>query len=374
MYNACCISLCRQDILLPFCTDERFDADTLFMIFEEDFRFTPKIDDPAWTHNGRKDTSALMLSRIFGPPPITEASSSSSSAAAAPSSQNKIPKVEPKVEPTAHPKLYSRKSRDAEDDYDVLNRAKGEEWEHPSMFLRDLVAYATLAHRAGRGDFMFMGWQPHGAGEGFGVDINKFRSGAMLTMVSKAGFLQLASEWRTNDCLKTPCHVDIALKKYWSLPANKRTCYIVPPMAGYTSHLSGTSKEFYTKERKNTWLEEFACPGTRREHDWSPGLGRQKAFYTFTAKSKAEWVCEANVDKVDFLVQWRTYDDRFVLGAAELTAGWGRWYWDYYNWRWAQMTVRQQRAGRSLRHLEKFRNFVEQWEKAGVKSYCTYGI
>ena len=41
--------LCRQDVLLEFCTDPRFDEDTLFIIFEEDFRFTPDVGDPAWT-------------------------------------------------------------------------------------------------------------------------------------------------------------------------------------------------------------------------------------------------------------------------------------------------------------------------------------
>ena len=94
--------LCRQDVLLEFCTDPRFDEDTLFIIFEEDFRFTPDVGDPAWTHNGRKDTSATILSSMFGPspPPAEEAASSSAapaeaaSSSAAPSSHNKMPRAQ----------------------------------------------------------------------------------------------------------------------------------------------------------------------------------------------------------------------------------------------------------------------------------------
>ena len=71
----------------------------------------------------------------------------------------------------------------------VQNKASRDDWKQPSMFLRDLVAYATLAHRQKRGDFMFMGWQPHGAGESESTpSVDRMRSGLMLSMVSQQGF------------------------------------------------------------------------------------------------------------------------------------------------------------------------------------------
>ena len=37
-------SHCRKDVALPWITDPRWEADTLFLVFEEDFRFTPGHD------------------------------------------------------------------------------------------------------------------------------------------------------------------------------------------------------------------------------------------------------------------------------------------------------------------------------------------
>ena len=125
----------------------------------------------------------------------------------------------------------------------VLNRASGADWEHPSIFLRDLVAYATLAHRQKRGDFMFMGWQPHGAGQSDSTkDIIRMRSGLMCSMVSLEGFLHLETQWRVAPELTAIGHVDLKLKNFWSLPVNSRVSYITPPIGGYTAHLSGCEK------------------------------------------------------------------------------------------------------------------------------------
>ena len=198
-----------QDVLIPFCTDVRFDEDTLFIIFEEDFRFAPDLGDPAWTHNKRVDTSMTMPSTSQPSPPPAEQASSSSSAAA--SSHNKIPR-EHKVEPTAHQEPSSRKMKAGVGDYKVLNKPSAADWKKPSVFLRDLVAYATLAHRQKRGDFIFCGWQPHGAGEADSCkNKNNYRSGLMLTMVSQTGFWELETQWRVHPKLTTPAHVDLCL-------------------------------------------------------------------------------------------------------------------------------------------------------------------
>ena len=364
--------LCRQDVLLELCTDPRFDEDTLFIIFEEDFRFTPDVGDPAWTHKGRTDTSATMLSSIFGPspPPADEAASSSSapaeaaSSSAAPSSPNSMPRAK-KAEPPVHPNFWNRKEKAAEGDYVVQNKASRDDWEQPSMFLRDLVAYATLAHRKKRGDFMFMGWQPHGAGDS-SKNIDRMRSGLMLSMVSQQGFLHLETQWQQAPQLSAVGHVDLKLKNFWSLPVNSQVSYIIPPIGGYTSHLSECAKEFYTKVRPSIWMEDFACPGTRRSHDWN-AKPREKWLATFTVNGLLAWVCRVDVAVPDEKVWWYSCDKRVDLGPAEPTAGWGNAAWDDSRKCWNEKTDREVRASRALRMRENFRYWTN---KPGEARYC----
>ena len=357
--------------MLEFCTDPRFDEDTLFIIFEEDFRFTPDVGDPAWTHNGRKDTSATILSSMFGPspPPAEEAASSSAapaeaaSSSAAPSSHNKMPRAK-KAEPPVHPNFWNRAERGAEGGYVVQNKASRDDWKQPSMFLRDLVAYATLAHRQSRGDFMFMGWQPHGAGDSTPTTkVDRYRSGLMLSMVSQQGFLHLETQWKRAETLTTAGHVDLKLKNFWCLPVNSKVSYITPPIGGYTAHLSGCAAEFYKKERPCIWMEDFACPGTRRSHDWN-AKSREKWLATFTSNGKPDWVCRVDVAVPDEKVYWVSFDKRVDLGPAEPTAGWGNAAWDNDRKVWNEKTERQMRAGRALRLRDKLRIWTTKPEEA----------
>jgi hypothetical protein len=360
--------------LLELCTDPRFDEDTLFIIFEEDFRFTPDVGDPAWTHKGRTDTSATTLCSIFGPspPPAAEAASSSAapaeaaSSSAAPSSPNKMPRAK-KVEQPVHPNFWNRKERAAAGGYVVQNKASRDDWKQPSMFLRDLVAYATLAHRQKRGDFMFMGWQPHGAGESTSTPtVDRMRSGLMLSMVSQQGFLHLETQWKDAPSLSAVGHVDIKLKNFWSLPVNSQVSYLTPPIGGYTAHLSGCAKEFFKKERPCIWMEDFACPGTRRSHDWA-AKPREKWLATFTSSGKTDYVCRVDVAVPDEKVWWVSCDKRASLGPAEPTAGWGNAAWDNNSKSWTEKSNRELRASRMLRMREKFRHWTTSPDEA---RYC----
>ena len=366
--------LCRQDVLIELCTDPRFDEDTLFIIFEEDFRFTPDDGDPAWTRPGRRDTSETIFSSMFGPspPPAVEAASSSAapaeaaSSSAAPLSPNKMPKAK-KWAPPVHPNFWNRAERAAEGGYVIQNKASGADWKQPSMFLRDLVAYATLAHRESRGDFMFMGWQPHGAGQGKSApSASRYRSGLMLSMVSQQGFLHLDEHWKHEPTLSSAGHVDLKLKNFWCLPVNSRVSYITPPMGGYTAHLSGCAQEFYKKERPCIWMEDFACPGTRHSHDWD-APHRRKWLATFTSKGNINWVCKVEVAVPDEEVWWYSCDKRVDRGPAEPTAGWGCAAWDSNKKCWNEKTERELRSSRSLRMREKFRHWTTNPDEA---RYC----
>ena len=249
----------------------------------------------------------------------------------------------------------------------IQNKASGADWKQPSMFLRDLVAYATLAHRHGRGDFMFMGWQPHGAGDWTPeTSENKYRSGLMLSMVSQQGFLHLETQWKRAETLTTAGHVDLKLKNFWCLPVNSKVSYITPPIGGYTAHLSGCAAEFYKKPRPCIWMEDFACPGTRHSHDWNEQR-RQKWLATFTSKGKTDWVCKVEVDVPDEKVWWYSFDKRFDRGPAEPTAVWGNCVYNRVTNRWEETTGREVRASRSLRMREKFRYWTTNPAEA---RYC----
>jgi len=344
-----------QDVLIPFCTDLRFEEDTLFIIFEEDYRFAPDLGDPAWTHKNRLDTFYTMPSSSEPSPPPAEPGSSSSSSAA-PSTHNKIPRKH-KVETTARQESSSQRVKSGDGDYKVLNKPPAADWQNPSVFLRDLVAYATLAHRQNRGHFIFCGWQPHRAGESDTCkNKNNYRSGTMLTMVSKTGFWELQTQWEVHAKLKTPGHVDQCLKGFFSDAKINWSSYITPPLGGYFTHISGC--DLAQGLRPSIWMEDFACPGTRKTHDWDDPP-RQKYLCTFTTNGKVDWVCKIDVEVPDDQVKWLTSDERRELGPAKETGGWGCIQWDPVTKEMSERSERELRGGRQLRMREKFRNFVE---------------
>jgi len=312
----------------------------LFIIFEEDYRFAPEPDDPAWTHKNRSDTSSRMPSCFKpSPPPAQSSSTSSSRAEPTASSHNKIPRWH-KVEPTAPQEFSGRKVRDQQGGYTLFHKPSAANCNQPSQFMRDLVAYATLAHRSKRGDFIWCGWQPHGCGESKGKIKSRYASGNMLTMVSKAGFWKLQASWDEHPSLRYPGHVDICLKNFFSKPTNNYSCYISPPLGGYSAHVSGC--EAKQGVREEIWKEDFACPGTRRSHDWETPP-RQKFLCSFTENGRCVFERELNVEVPDNEVRWLTKDVRAELGTAH---GGG------------ERSQREKREGRRAFMHTKFRHYV----------------
>jgi len=150
------------------------------------------------------------------------------------------------------------------------------------------------------------------------------------------------------------------------LEASKGRLFLFfPPVGGYTSHLSGTSAEFYSTDRPNVWMENFACPGTRKVHDWDPEP-RQRKLLAFTAKGKPREVCNIDVEVDDSAVQWLTYEFRkgryteptageedeelpSSSSAASASA--------------TVLTARQKRARRAGRQRDTFRVYTNDFKK-----------
>lgn len=352
----------RQDVLIPFAMDARMDPDCLFIVFEEDFRFTPETGDEAWTINGRQDTSGLIDHDLFrwnlpadkGGRHV-EASASSTAEPTAGRSEKKK---------SLHPGNWMRENLATMRGSAVQGRASREDWFVVSMFLRDLVAYAIHAHRLHRGEFQFMGWQPWGAGQA-GPHINRFGSGAMLTMFSKEGARRLEYAFQNEESMQRAGHLDIMLRKFWSEPENSRVVYITPPVGGYYTHISGCEKSLGPRPREAIWNEKFACPGTRKVHDWEKEK-RQKWWATFTVKGGCDWVGQVDIDVSDEALTWKTMDARKDRGAAEPTAGgpWSNWTWSEEQHKWLEESDRKRRAARRVRMNEKFRTWVTDEREA----------
>ena len=113
-------------------------------------------------------------------------------------------------------------------------------------------------------------------------------------------------------------------------------------------------------------MGDFACPGTRRSHDWN-AQPREKWLATFTVNGCVDWVCRVDVAVPDEKVWWYSCDKRVDLGPAEPTAGWGNAAWDDIRHCWNEKTGREVRASRTLRMREKFRYWTDRPDEA---RYC----
>ena len=120
-----------------------------------------------------------------------------------------------------------------------LKRPPGKGDERPTDYLVDLQAYATLAHRLGRGNLIWCGWNA----SHFKKRDKKKRTthpstGAQLLMVTTQGARLMLKEW-----LELPdSHMGGFIASY-SLKNQERVgcCYILRPIGGFFTHNTGCS-------------------------------------------------------------------------------------------------------------------------------------
>ena len=353
--------------MVPFALDERLEEDCLFFIFEEDFRFTPEPDDPAWKLPGRRDTSQHIANQMFGhasSPPPTRSGSASSSAAAAPQDADQLPTR--RVEPTAHPAMWDRRVKTKGFHVQTVSRPPAVDWTMTSQLLEDMVGYGILMSRMSC-QFAWLGWQPWGAGNCTpNSKPNKFGSGNMAVCMDKMAARRIEYHFNEDDQMRIPGHMDLKLKQMFCLRENLgHSCYITPPIGGYSAHLSGCAKEFMKNPRPTIWAEKFACPGTRRSHDW---LDRDKWWATFTLKGSCDWPTKkpVNIEKMtkDDLA-WKTWDRRKPPDDPEPTA------WSLQS----EKTNRKAREARMVMQRLTWRHFVDTEAEAArsMQSLVTHG-
>ena len=260
-----------------------------------------------------------------------------------------------------------------------ISRAKGgAEWSEASVFLRDLIAYFNVAAKKGR-EFVWTGWQPGGAGSN--PVVSRRSSGSMCCSMSKKMAMKLQADWAVPlEVLKQPDHCDLVLKRYFSENPDI-FCYLTPPLGGYTSHISGCAVEYFTKPRPDIWGEEWACTGTREEHDWAP-TPREKWFCTFTKKGKCQFLSKVTVQIPDEKAMWKSFDNRVPqiaspppqVEAETLSASWWQtsWWQQEQDSKWTkEESGRHKRARRQNAFRDKLRCWVENKEEATTKHIMT---
>ena len=179
-----------------------------------------------------------------------------------------------------------------------------------SIFCSDLVKIATKAHRIGKGEFVWFGYQPWGHEPrkksvtwprlGFGSQ------GIMMTKKAARSIkVFLSSGW------KRAGHIDMLLKQ-WCCDSERfsggGSCFVWPPVGSYRAHLSDCCPDqFKEDERPSCWHQDWACPGTRPLHD---PHGRPKKLMLPVDKGHQEVL--AVMDDGDFVGQklsWSTWLD-----------------------------------------------------------------
>ena len=240
-----------KDVLTPLCLDKRLPLDTLFMVFEEDFRFFPEGKDPDSADDyGERlvkvvvDIGFAALQGSESPPPQSPSPSEGKS-----SGKGGKPKPESRFHTTA-----SRGSSDLKDEVN----------EGFSSNLADLVRWATVAHRHQVGNLVWVGWCPASKPSQLG-------KGSHLIMLSKEGFVKLSEAFARDEIERG--HIDLVLKAWLRKDDTAQrvgACYVYPQMGGYHAHASGCDPKNFGEDkggRPSAWAFENPASGTRQATD-----------------------------------------------------------------------------------------------------------
>jgi hypothetical protein len=163
--------------------------------------------------------------------------------------------------------------------------------------LRDLVKYASAAHRAKVGDLIWCTWC--GTHQRPGTPSH----GTTLVMISKSGAHILNSKVKT---ITDPTHWDVWLSKFLLNKEESRTLrssFIWPSIGSFCQHVSGCEVQYAVEERPTEWAAKWVGPGTRGVPDKC---------------DKGRWICSFDKDdrwkklvptvELDATVyQWKTW-------------------------------------------------------------------
>lgn len=385
----------QEEVLIPFCNDRRHPPDCLFLVAESDFRFyqadcaEPTSDWRDLLAEGvgyslgqafyrgsvraREEAQRQGVGGAAGdggaaqgegrpraePPVATEPTAGAPAAAAAggaaagarQASGSAVPPLS--TEPTAGSAAASSAAAGDEAAQrvrdtllgafsDGLRRTKRQRdgflgWSrhpppcYPSQELRDLVRLATAAHRCGRGNIIWLGYEARNS-----AGLRTMPSyGSSLIAVTAAGARAFGRHLET----VPPDHLDIILRAWLTTgdtQVSVGASFVYPSAGSYESHASGCDPGIGVRTTKwsAAWIGQGFRSGDAKRYlaGWRP-------------KGGAEWLTEPlNLD--DPGLAWRTEQPPNSVGDPRIQWRlWERWWvWADGTWRGPEVDERSHRG------------------------------
>ena len=184
-----------------------------------------------------------------------------------------------------------------------------------SIHLKDIVSYATAAHRVGRGGFVWLGWNAEHWGPHKDTRACSPFSGAQLfccTSQFAREFLPILLKLSPN---KPMMHTGTLFREIIGLKMQEslKACYVCPPIGGFTTHASTTS---LGRTLHNHFDAKWSQEGTRvtkPEH-------KHRRICAFTAHGHANFLTDdIRLPADEAELRWTT---QAPPGLPECFTGW----------------------------------------------------
>ena len=276
--------------------DPRLDPDTLFWVFEPDFRFYPPGQNPQrWlTHAGQFPVQELTALRR---PQDAEPTASKDAAPSSKWGQQEKGKG-------AKPAGQVKRLRGSYAELGATQR-KGGTGVGPSgsQLLRevmDVMLICQKAHEQKAGDIM---WLSYNADK---RKPSRVGFGSQFIAVSVSGARHMLRAMQPPSALESG-HWDLVLKTWLLAKPNRQQevgfSYIHPPIGNFVEHTSGCCAN-PNEWRAGLWSEPWVCPGTRQVDDPKQ---RQKWLCQMVREGQPTWIARV----IDFeptaeVVGWKS--------------------------------------------------------------------
>lgn len=250
----------RKDVAVPLMLSANFPEDTLFICIEEDWRLSDEEEHDPW------------------PEPTA--------------GQGETPSFAKSADGSYHGAHY----------FEPRKSTHGRTSEN-SKVLEDIVSICTKASRFGKGEIVWLCWQP--AQDDKSVTRKaSIRSGAMMIAVDVFGARRLSAAF-SGGALRRH-HFDCSLLNWLKKDdqGQEFSCYLYPPLGNYKQHISGCEKNFSSKPRPSCWDTQWVCPGTRRADDPKK---RDKWLACHTTEGHPKWLGKVDLEKEFDDLEWRLF-------------------------------------------------------------------
>jgi len=252
--------------------DDYWDEDTVFFVFEDDFRF--------------EDVPTLPMS-------LWDAEA----ADAAPGG-NFAPQ---QVKFSPHQKRVQGQW------FEVPTKEMDPDLDEPAASrIQDLMHYMIQAHRNHCGHIVWMSWQPSHAGSA-PQRPHSPKFGSLLWGITPAGARSIHAAIASGDLPSG--HVDVKLRE-WLIKKGKEVqgCCLVPPLGNFRTSASAVDVSMSAERnavRQSCWEDDWCTPGTRMADDLQ---GRRKKLTWITAKGAASVITPLDDPSEEMDLKWWTYD------------------------------------------------------------------